>query len=123
MAPNCWFREDENFKNYLSISRDIILAKMQSKPKEEKKNEKSDGKAEGSGSAFGIGMAYGSTDSWEERYVKASNNEIAKATLERLYVLQVLANIESTTKRFREGGDLARTIVRVSDIKWLESNR
>ena len=51
---------------------------------------------------LGIGMAYGATEDWETRFIKASHNELAKASLERLEILQLLSKIRRITKGYPE---------------------
>jgi len=102
MPENCWFRgpeqlsklvtsEDEAKKKPKKVKGDEP-PKIQEKPADNTKNELK----------FGIGKAYGSTSRWNDRYMKASNAEIAKSVVQRLAALQMISRVNKATYRFKD---------------------
>lgn len=110
MPEHCWFNNTDEINKYVEALQ-IVSKRMQKnqpkkhKEKKEKPSEKSfenDEEEPRENVRLGIGMAYGGTEDWETRFIKASHNELAKASLERLEMLQLLAKIRRITKDYPE---------------------
>ena len=109
MPGHCWFTNTDEINNYIKALQIASKRMERNKPK---KNKEPKEKAPETPSEndeeprenvrLGVGMAYGATEDWETRFIKASHNEMAKASLERLEILQLLAKIRRITKSYDE---------------------
>ena len=105
MPEHCWFTNIDEINNYIEALQIASKRMERNKPK---KNKEPKEKAPETPSEndqeprenvrLGVGMAYGATEDWETRFIKAAHNEMAKASLERLEILQLLAKIRRITK-------------------------
>jgi len=108
MPEHCWFKNIDEVKNYVEAIKIVAKRMQKNQPKkhEENKNAKKQPEeqpgAQHENFRLGIGMAYGANDDWETRFIKASHNELAKASLERLEVLQLLSKVHRITKEYSQ---------------------
>ena len=109
MPEHCWFINKDEINKYVEALQIVSKRMQKNQPKKHKENKEkppeksSDNDEEPRENVrLGIGMAYGATEDWETRFIKASHNELAKASLERLEILQLLSKIRRITKGYPE---------------------
>lgn len=109
MPEHCWLTNADELNNYVETLQIASKRMQRNQPKKHKeKKEKPPEKPSENDEEprenvrLGVGMAYGATEDWETRFIKAAHNEMAKASIDRLEILQLLAKIRRITKDYHE---------------------